>query len=324
MDAVGQLGALSNVLDASTAAPSADTIAPAPIADLAVFPGATTSASLLLTWTATGDDGSIGTAAAYEVRYATFPLTTVNFGQGTVVAAAAPGPSGHAQELLVTGLISNTNYYFAIQAIDDGGRRSGLSNVAGGRTALRLGYTLVSVPRIPAVGSDTADAVFGDDVGIPPYAYHWNPSGPLPTDGCYEGTVSTPVFPTCGVLAPIQAGSAYFLRSPGAQAVLDAPGPVVSISIVDVPLELGFNMIGNPYEQDIPLSQVQVRRSTGAPVSYQNAVTNGWVAPAIYLYDGVTTQPYGLLTSPPAVFKPWNGAWVQSLVSDAVLVFTRP
>ena len=324
MDAIGQLGALSNVLDASTAAPSADTIAPAPIADLAVFPGATTSASLLLTWTATGDDGSIGTAAAYDVRYAMFPLTPVNFGQGTVVAAAAPGPSGHAQELLVAGLTSNTNYYFAIQAIDDGGRRSGLSNVAVGRTALRLGYTLVSVPRIPAAGSDTADAVFGDDVGIPVYAYRWNPSGLLPTDGCYEGTVSTPAFPTCGVLAPIQPGTAYFLRSPGAQAVLDAPGPVVSSSTVDIRLDLGFNMIGNPYEQDTLLSQVQVRRGAGAPVPYQSAVTNGWVAPAIYLYDGVTTQPYGTSTTPPAAFKPWNGAWVQSFVSDAVLVFTRP
>jgi hypothetical protein len=83
-------------------------------------------------------------------------------------------------------------------------------------------------------------------------------------------------------------------------------------------------MIGNPYEQDILLSQVQVRRGAGAPVPYQSAVTNGWVAPAIYLYDGVTTQPYGTSTTPPAAFKSWNGAWVQSFVSDAVLVFTRP
>ena len=326
MDAIGQLAAISNVLDVSTAPPSVDTSAPAPITDLAVVSGATTSGSLLLTWTATGDDGSVGTASAYEARYAMFPLTTVNFGQGTVVAAAAPGPSGHAQELLVAGLTSNTNFYVAIQAIDDGGRRSGLSNVAVGRTALRLGYTLVSVPRVPVAGSDTADAVFGDDVGIPVYAYRWNPSGPLPTDGCYEGTVSTPAFPLCGVLAPIQAGSAYFLRSTGTQAVLDAPGPVVSSPTVDVRLELGFNMVGNPYEQDILLSQVQVKRGTGAPVSYAiaNAPPNGWVARAIYLYDGVTTQPSDGLSIPPAAFKSWNGVWVQSFVSDAFLVFTRP
>jgi len=182
----------------------------------------------------------------------------------------------------------------------------------------------VSVPRFPVVGSDSADVMFGDDVGIPVYASRWNPSGPLPTDGCYEGTVSTPAFSACGVLGPIHAGSAYFLRSPGTQAVLDAPGPVVSSPTFDVPLGLGFNMVGNPYELDILLSQVQVRRGAGAPVPYQNAVTNGWVARAIYLYDGVTTQPYGLTTNPPAVFKPWNGAWVESLVSDAVLVFTRP
>jgi hypothetical protein len=323
IDAIGQLGALSNILDAATAAASADTSAPAAITDLGVFAGATTSTSLLLQWTATGDDvvdgKSVGTAGAYEVRYATVPLTTDNFALGTLAAAFPPGPAGSAQELAVSGLSSNTAYYFAIDVVDDGGHHSGLSNVATGRTALRRGYNLVSVPLVLAASNDTADMVFGDDVGLPVYAYRWKSSGLSSTDGCYLGTI------VCGLLGVIQTGAGYFLYSSGTQAVLDAVGVPVPDSPYNVRLDLGFNMIGNPYGQEIALASVQVKLgSSGVPVPYADAVANGWVGPAIYIYDGVTTQPYGLTTTPPASLKPWNGVWVQSMVSDAVLVFVRP
>jgi hypothetical protein len=106
--------------------------------------------------------------------------------------------------------------------------------------------------------------------------------------------------------------------------VLDATGTAVTASAADVSLELGFNLVGNPYGGEILLSAVQVKRGTGSPVPYATAVTNNWVAPAVYVYDGATTQAVGLATTPPAVFKPWNGVWVQSLVSDAVLVLTAP
>jgi hypothetical protein len=330
MDAIGQLGAPSNVLDASTTAPAADATPPAPILNLTVFVGATTSMSLLLQWTATGDDvdaqgNSVGTAGAYEIRYATVPLTATNFAQGTLVAAFPPGPSGSAQELAVPGLTSNTAYYFAIDVVDDGGNHSGLSNVATGRTALRRGYNLVSVPLVLAASNDTADTVFGDDVGLPVYAYRWQSSGPLVTDGCYLGTISILGFSICGPLGSVQTGAGYFLYSSGTQAVLDALGIPVSALMYDVPLDQGFNMVGNPYSREIALAAVQVKRgSAGVPVPYADAVANGWVGPAIYIYDGVTTQPYGLTDVPPAVLKPWNGVWVQSLVLDAVLVFAHP
>jgi hypothetical protein len=141
----------------------------------------------------------------------------------------------------------------------------------------------------------------------------------LVTDGCYLGTTA------CGPLGPIQTGAGYFLYSSGTQAVLDASGNPVSALTYDVSLALGFNMVGNPYGREIALAAVQVKRgSSGVPVLYAAAVANGWVGPVIYIYDGVTTQPYGLTDVPPAILKPWNGVWVQSLVPDAVLVFARP
>jgi hypothetical protein len=227
--------------------------------------------------------------------------------------------------LAVSGLSSNTAYYFAIDVVDDGGNHSGLSNVATGRTALRRGYNLVSVPLVLTAPNDTADMVFGDDVGLPVYAYRWQSSGPLVTDGCYLGAIAIPGFSICGPLGSVKTGGGYFLYSSGTQAVLDALGTAVSASTYDVPLALGFNMVGNPYGQEIPLASVQVKRGSSI-VSYAEAVAppNGWVGPAIYIYDGVTTQAYGLADVPPPVLKPWSGVWVQSRVSDAVLVFVRP
>lgn len=48
-----------------------DTVPPAAVADLAVK--AAGIRSVTLAWTAPGDDGKIGTASAYDLRYATAP-----------------------------------------------------------------------------------------------------------------------------------------------------------------------------------------------------------------------------------------------------------
>jgi chitodextrinase len=326
VDAAGQVGALSNVLSATTAVgSSADITPPAAVSNLSVFTGASTSSSLLLNWTASGDDGTVGTAAAYEVRYSTVPPTAGNFAQGTLVGSVAPGPSGAAQELVVSGLASNTTYYLALLVSDDSGNVSPLSNVVVARTALRRGYSIVSVPLLLTSPANTPDAVFGDDVGLPAYAYRWNSTGPTVLDGCYVGTVSQPAFPTCGALSSVETGLSYFLYSAGSLAVLDASGTAVTGPTLDVRLALGFNMVGNPYGEEIPLSAVQVMR-TSPPLtvlSYADAVLQGWVAAAMYLYDGAVNQPV-TPTDPEAVFKPWNGAWIQSRVSDAVLVFPQP
>src|SRR5512143_1454203 len=57
---------------------SSDAVAPEPIHDLTVAGARSFSLSLL--WTATGDDGVSGQATAYDVRYATEPITMDNWG----------------------------------------------------------------------------------------------------------------------------------------------------------------------------------------------------------------------------------------------------
>lgn len=111
-----------------TAAPVVDTTPPAPITDLAA--GAPiTATSVRLSWTATGNDGTAGTAASYDLRRATSPIDASNFALATRVATGTPQPSGAAESTVATGLAPNTRYWFAIVAADGSNNVSSLSNI---------------------------------------------------------------------------------------------------------------------------------------------------------------------------------------------------
>lgn len=86
--------------------------------------------SVTLVWTAPGDDGNIGTAGHYELRYSQSPITDANWGQATPVSGLpAPQVAGTRQSVTVNGLNETTTYYFALRTQDDAGNWSPLSNV---------------------------------------------------------------------------------------------------------------------------------------------------------------------------------------------------
>jgi hypothetical protein len=86
--------------------------------------------SLLLHWTAPGDDGTIGLAAQYELRYDTAPITDATFANATLVSnTPAPSAPTTYQEVRVRGLTRGTTYWFAIRTRDLAGNWSPLSNV---------------------------------------------------------------------------------------------------------------------------------------------------------------------------------------------------
>jgi len=91
--------------------------------------------NVTLYWTATGDDGSLGTASAYQVRYSPSPIGEANFASATLwPTPPAPAPAGTPQSTTVTGLAFGTHYYFAIKAYDEFGNASAISNPATGTT----------------------------------------------------------------------------------------------------------------------------------------------------------------------------------------------
>jgi formylglycine-generating enzyme required for sulfatase activity len=106
-------------------------VPPDPVTDLAVE--RVTRTGLVLRWTATGDDGTRGTATRYDLRNATD--STVPWEQMTAVARVPdPQPSGELESMTVTGLPLDSDYYFRLRVVDDVGLWSSLSNVAHGRT----------------------------------------------------------------------------------------------------------------------------------------------------------------------------------------------
>ena len=117
---------LSNVVTKTTAA-APDIVRPAPIASLAVTSVTDTSATL--GWTAVGDDSLTGTATSYDIRYSTAPITASSWATATqVTGEPAPTAAGTAQSYLVRNLARQRAYYFAIEATDDAGNVSALSN----------------------------------------------------------------------------------------------------------------------------------------------------------------------------------------------------
>lgn len=114
------------------AVPSTDTVAPDPVA---LSAGSPTTQSVMLSWNATGDDGSTGLAATYDVRYAATPLNAGNFALAPQ-ASGVPSPAspGTAQSMVVSGLNPNTTYYFAMKVGDESSNYSPISNVASALT----------------------------------------------------------------------------------------------------------------------------------------------------------------------------------------------
>ena len=123
---------LSNVFDVTT---EDEAVSPIAVADFSI--GANSPNSITLNWTAPGDDSSTGTASQYEIRYSTSSIDNGNFSSATLVSGVpAPQVAGSQESFEVTGLATNTTYYFAIKTADEIPNWSDISNVVSGSTGL--------------------------------------------------------------------------------------------------------------------------------------------------------------------------------------------
>ena len=115
--------------------------------------------SVHLAWSAPGDDGLIGTAAAYDLRMHDQPIDLSNWDVATpVTGLPAPATPRTRQTVTVRGLTAGTVYYFAIRTQDDAGNWSGISNV------LRWDWVVDTAP--PAAPSGVSAAREGAAVRV--------------------------------------------------------------------------------------------------------------------------------------------------------------
>lgn len=224
--------------------PTPDIIAPSAVSDLAV--DAVTYNSADLTWTAPGDDLSVGTATSYDIRYATTLITELNWSSATqVTGEPTPQVAGSAESMTVTGLSAETMYYFAIKTSDEVPNESLISNVTS--------TTTLAIPTDWSAPSQTTQVdMSGTDNGLKvdvqgDYIYVVRAGG-NPDFAIYD--VSTPSSPTLmGSMA--LAGSPYDVAVDGSYAYVvssDNSKELMVINIADPsnPAEVGsLNLSGN-------------------------------------------------------------------------------
>ncbi len=126
-DDVPNWSALSNAVNAAVV----DLVAPGAVTSLLV--SATDIHSVTLTWRAPGNDGVVGTATEYDLRYAVTEITEDAWGTAVRVSGLpAPMSPGTMEEVTVDGLETGGSYFFALKAGDESGNWSELSNVVQG------------------------------------------------------------------------------------------------------------------------------------------------------------------------------------------------
>lgn len=145
-------------------------IAPAAVTNLSIdYVGGT---SVRLTWTAPGDDGTTGniTGGMYDIRYMVGPDILSNWDTATTVSWSTNTIPGYWHDRLITGLIPDTTYSFAIMTEDVTtamGAWSGISNSAITKTLDTTppgGVTIISItglnssPRITLNWTNPTDA----------------------------------------------------------------------------------------------------------------------------------------------------------------------
>lgn len=132
--------------------------------------------------------------------------------------------------------------------------------------------------------------------------------------------------------SPAINGEGYFVKR-GTNTVVPEHAGVAdnSAASVTIPLVPGWNIISNPYNKHINLSNIRINR-VGDPnlISWTTAASYGIVVNAIYYYQGSDWgSTYGYESAggvPEAKLAPWLSYWVYLTQSDTAyeLIFNKP
>ncbi|MEE8577394.1 MAG: T9SS type A sorting domain-containing protein [candidate division Zixibacteria bacterium] len=125
-DEAGNWSTISNVVAKATS----DGGSPDPVTDLLAITGSA-HGSIDITFTATGDDGLVGQATAYDIRFDSVLITAANFSQATPLPSPPiPASSGQDESITISSLNPGTIYYVAIKVLDEISNQSVISNVS--------------------------------------------------------------------------------------------------------------------------------------------------------------------------------------------------
>lgn len=103
---------------------------PYTILDMSV--SSATDSSIMLIWTATGDDADQGTASSYDLRYWHTWISPANWDSAFQVQGEPhPSPAGQRDSMCVLGLQKDSAYYFSLVVCDEADNCAGSLGVMG-------------------------------------------------------------------------------------------------------------------------------------------------------------------------------------------------
>ncbi|MBJ6759422.1 Ig-like domain-containing protein [Myxococcaceae bacterium JPH2] len=297
-----QLRATANGLSDATSGNLviSDTTAPGVASDLAA--STLSATSIKVSWTATGDDGSQGTAQSYDLRYATSPISEANFASATPASSLpAPQAPGAAESVSVSGLVADTLYYFALRVTDNAGNGSALAFASATTGNPCTNFTCT--PPSPACGADGVSRVTYASAcevqGNQPVCVNTPTSNVCPGAGgvCYAGACGTASSAAAGELvisevmhSPSAGTTEYVELTNVSTKLLDAAGLTLSYdngagSVVSYTLDAG------------PGAAVPVGASHTLVVAQDKSLgTNGGVSADLAYGSALTLGSTGRLT----------------------------
>lgn len=174
----------------------------------------TTSLAVTLLWTATGDNGLVGQAAKYDLRYTGSSISgsdTLSWWNTAAVINMTnhvPPPSGSRDSVVVAGLVAGKKYFAILRVADAAGNWSGFSNIA-----------TIDLTKI-VTAADTAEAGAPKLVLGAPYPSPTTGSAQIALEMARSGPVEADVFDARGrrvrtLYQGVMPGGSHTLRWDG-------------------------------------------------------------------------------------------------------------
>lgn len=278
-----------------------------------------TKNSITLNWIATGDDGNIGTATSYDIRYSTLNITDANWADATQVNnEPAPKIAGSSETFTITGLSPDTTYYFAIKVVDEVPNASGLSNVVSAKTPfaeitfqLPAGISIVSIP-IQPLNSDPKNIfqIAENELKLA----RWDPK--KGTNDKYE------YYPHIFVKA-IKPGEGFWIKLDAIKNI--TVGGTLPTTSFELPLYPGWNQIGNPFNKDILWGDNIKVKHGNETKTISEAARLGWTD--IYMWtkkqgNWKLIHPNKILTEYNTTNKieSWVGYWMRAHIECKLII----
>jgi hypothetical protein len=144
-----------------------DRVPPAPISDLEAKPGIE-NGEVVLTWSATGNDGYTGRAEKYVIKYSSYQIDESSWDSAIVVQNdIVPKEPSEMEIFTLSNITPGEMFYFAIK-VSDGASLSQISNIVNSKSQLDLGPPAAIFNLKAITGLDTGEVILtwtatGDD-----------------------------------------------------------------------------------------------------------------------------------------------------------------